>query len=115
VANALGGAAAVAVGQFAAIFPVAPAVMLVTVLVSLWFAAKAVDAGARGGLWIVALVTLWILIGGPGDESGLSIAAIIERLLMVGGGGLYTATMLALTAPLRRPSGQAAEGPAAAL
>lgn len=115
VANALGGAAAVAVGQFAAIFPVAPAVMLVTVLVSLWFAAKAVDAGARGGLWIVALVTLWILIGGPGDENGLSIAAILERLLMVGGGGLYTATMLALTAPLRRPSRQAAEGPAAAL
>ena len=87
--------------------------MLVTVLVSLWFAARAVDAGPRGGLWIVALVTVWILVAGPGDEAGLSLATILERLLMVGAGGLYTATMLALTAPLRRPSRRAAEGQAA--
>jgi energy-converting hydrogenase Eha subunit B len=58
-------------------------------------------------------VTVWILVAGPGDEAGLSLATILERLLMVGAGGLYTATMLALTAPLRRPSRRAAEGQAA--
>ena len=89
--------------------------MLVTVLVSLWFAVRAIDARERGGLWIVARVTLWILVGGPG-EGGLSPAIILERLLMIGAGGLYIATMLALTTPLRQPGRRRpAEEPSAAV